>query len=189
MQFPIKLRHTMLMAAAAGVSAVLSTGVAADAHQRGADRFPIDIAKAEARAAERHARIDDDGDGVITLAEFEQAEIHRGHKRHGKRRMHRAGPRGQDRAAMREAVRSEMFTLLDADGDGSVSRDEYDAADKQTRQLARKRAMFKQLDADGDGIVAQDELPDPVARLKQADRDGDGLVTRDEFRAARATAG
>ncbi|MBX9814549.1 MAG: hypothetical protein K2X76_07595, partial [Sphingomonas sp.] len=61
--------------------------------------------------------------------------------------------------------------LLDRDGDGKITRAEYDAP-------------FAQLDANRDGFVDATEraaAPQGGARLARLDRDGDGKITRAEY--------
>ena len=187
------LKRATLVAGIACATALVANSVAyaepaTGRGHHGGDHFPIDIAQMEARAAERFAEVDGDGDGLISASEFEQAAP-RGfrHKpgkrgRHGRGRMHRGG---DERSASRAAVKAEMFALLDTDGNGNISQTEYEVADRQTRRTAMQRVMFKRLDADGDGSLTQGELPNRAARLRAADADGDGLVTREEMKAAR----
>jgi hypothetical protein len=78
------------------------------------------------------------------------------------------------------------FQNLDKDGDGKVSRGEWDG----------RPAVFSMIDADGDGFITREEAqrfrpaaaanapagpPAIAARLKAMDKDGDGKVSRDEF--------
>lgn len=170
---------------------LVSGTVSANPHEANESRFPISIAEAEQRHAQRIAKIDTNGDNVIDPAEFEATELRGGRrdfKNRGKRgegQRSKFGRRGHParQAAHSEAVQAEVFNILDQNGDGSISADEFNSADrKSTHQLARKRAMFKRLDADGDGLLKQTEMPDPAERLRNADADGNGEVTAQEFR-------
>jgi Ca2+-binding EF-hand superfamily protein len=90
----------------------------------------LDGADREARLAARFARLDSDGDGVLTEREW-MAQVERTERR---------GSRGM---AARRA--------LDADGDRSVSREEF---------AAMALARFARADADGDGVVTRAERRD-----------------------------
>jgi Ca2+-binding EF-hand superfamily protein len=156
------------------------------------ERFPVSIADVESKAAERFASLDVDKSGAIDLAEFEAAK----HKQRGERSPRHDAPRhpkvrkhmgshGQ-RQAMRAAIEEEMFTIIDSNGDGMISKTEHqNSKPRETRALARKRAMFKQLDQDQDQLLTLSEMPNPAERLRRVDADDDGLVTKAEMRAAR----
>ncbi len=166
----------------------------------GQDRFPISIAEVESRTAEHFAKIDADESGSVDLSEFEQARPNRGQKQGEHRARHVDGPkhgysarprqdgeRHAQKQALRQAAAEEMFTLMDTDGDGVISKEEHQNADwRKNRALAQKRAMFKQLDKDQDALLTPEEMPDPAERLRQVDSDNDGVVTRAEMHAARA---
>jgi Ca2+-binding EF-hand superfamily protein len=91
----------------------------------------------QTRAEARFARLDADGDGVVTREEFNES-------------------------GMRRAGR--MFRQLDADGDGELTMAEFTAnvADRAER-------MFSRMDRDGDGRVTAEDRPRNLAR---ADRPG-----------------
>ena len=64
-------------------------------------------------------------------------------------------------------------TMLDADGDGALTKDEL---------LAHNRARFDRLDADGDGMITPDEFGGRlVAMFTLMDADSDGLLSGDEL--------
>ncbi len=96
---------------------------------------------------------------------------------------------------------------FDANGDGLLDRDEYQAAldfrksrmEERGRPWREPRFGFDDLDADGDGVLRREELMEArqKARIRMSgrqnrptfdtfDRDGDGYITEEEFNQARA---
>ena len=101
-------------------------------------------------------RGDTNGDGAVTLDEFEAARL--------------------------EAIRAQ-FARLDADGDGRLTADELDQ--RRERFAGRPRGPLLEVDTDGDGAWSLAELqavrPDLSAeQFNRLDRDGDGLIRADE---------
>ena len=184
---------------------ITTAAVTADA-QRRAERFPIDIAEAKERAAERFAAVDANEDGSVSADEFLAAGPERGRLggfAPGRRGagMDRAGggkegrgagrERGdgkrERRGAMRErmeAANEDIFERADGDGDGALSKEEYGGLGEARRQVAMQR-MFERLDEDGDGLLAPAELGGQVERLESLDADEDGKVTQSEMRGGR----
>lgn len=160
----------------------------------GARNGEIVIADVEAKHAEHIAKVDADGNGMISEAEFLAAEGHphggpgfhgpRGGPHHRGPGMGGPGPMGPGFDIDFEAIEESVFTELDADHNGSLSRAEF-TRDKveAARGKAFRKVMFMELDANDDGALSADEMPDPVARLKALDSDGDGKVTREERKA------
>ena len=75
------------------------------------------------------------------------------------------------KAVQREQLRTVEGYLkaLDLDGDGLVSREEYDAA-------------FHVMDIDGDGMLSKEEyFLGGALPFKKLDKDGDGVITFEEF--------
>ena len=172
----------------AGIAAGLSLATVVIAAPN--DRFPIDIAALEAKAAERFSQIDANDDGQIDGNEFESADIkrpkHMKKHRKGGQKMRKGKRSGEKRQEMRAAVQAELFVLLDADNNGELSAEEHAAQTREISMLARKKAMFKKLDANNDGVLVPEEMPRRGDRLRAADANGDGQVTRQEIRAMRA---
>ncbi|MGV9270208.1 EF-hand domain-containing protein [Kitasatospora sp. NPDC003701] len=118
---------------------------------------------------------------------------------------------------MSDAAKRRIFSMLDADGDGVISRDEYlarvDRAAAATGrggldplvEAAREahREVFGRMDADGDGRVSLAEYsgwaghdafeefcrPALGSLFDLADADGDGRLGREEFTRLRAATG
>ena len=66
-------------------------------------------------------------------------------------------------------MEDEIFDDFDLDGDGEISRDEWDQG-------------FEGLDSDGDGMLSKDEVyPFYYDGLDSLDTDGDGEISRDEW--------
>ncbi len=114
---------------------------AVDANQDG------DISKDEVAAhrAERFVSSDANGDGVVSLEEFEAFAT-------------------AERERRQEERRARHFARLDANSDGVISADEHAAAD------SRADRMFERLDTDGDGVITEAERE--AAKAKMKDRRG-----------------
>lgn len=108
-----------------------------------------------ARAAEEFARLDADGDGMISLKEFEagmQTRFERFSERRGDARQR--GMRGGDRAEMR-AMHGQLRGMM---------RDGMSLEDFSGLMEERATARFDALDADDDGEITRDEF---LASVKQ----------------------
>jgi len=108
---------------------------------------------------------------------------------------------------MWEAVdRAELFGALDANGDGTINKDEFNEANLgEIIGGAMRKAMmgaggaggpggdpeerFKQMDKDADGKISAEEFPagpEAFARIsKRLDKDGDGALSMEELAAMR----
>ncbi|MEM8630297.1 MAG: EF-hand domain-containing protein [Pseudomonadota bacterium] len=86
-----------------------------------------------------------------------------------------------------EAARSGRFGEMDANGDGEVTEEELTAhiEARSARRVERAAAeMLSRNDANSDGVLTEDELGQSergARRFEQVDTDGDGVVTREEF--------
>ena len=81
-----------------------------------------------------------------------------------------------------EQVRQGRLQEFDADDDGSLSLEEYQALwlDAMRERMVDR---FQAHDDDGDGLVTAEEFGEPFTRmLSRLDENGDGELSRDELR-------
>lgn len=133
----------------------------------------------------------------------------------GGRGPHGGGGPGMLLKALQSVDKEAIFKGLDTDGDGAISKAEFEGADlsqvigpevqKAMRAAfaegqdradgARGKSAFEKWDKNGDGKVSAEEHPRKEVFekiLQNADTDGDGLLSQEEFdafRAKRAEAG
>jgi Ca2+-binding EF-hand superfamily protein len=127
----------------------------------------------EADAAQRFAEIDADGDGSLTETEISSHFQQLAPQTQGALLMVQ-GMGGEEGGSIggcggggrSKAAADELFSKLDTDGDGSVSKSELEAAfqsiaaaDGSDTTTATQQAddLFAKLDADGSGAVSQSE--------------------------------
>lgn len=107
---------------------------------------------------------DTNADGVVTRAEAEAAAVERTRK---------------------------LFDSLDADKNGTLTRQEIDAAREKRHDAMREQAeeRFKAADTDGDGRLSKAEaeqgMPMLAKRFDALDTDKDGALTSEELAARR----
>lgn len=147
---------TIARSLTAAVAAALAiSALAATAHATGP----------EARHGSGHGMLrhfDADGDGAISLQEF-------------------------------QAAGEAMFSKLDADGDGQLSADERASArhswksksgDEGRRELhkTRREEHFAEIDTDGDGAISKAEFEAArMTRFNALDANGNGVIDADEL--------
>lgn len=191
----------LVMFTATAVGLLISAAVFA--RPRFGGHETIDLANVEQKVAARQAKVDTNGDGSISEAEFLAAEGgpmgrpghhpggFRGHRgpppdAMGPMPRHRGGP---DFDIDFEAVEDDIFNQLDADDNASLSRQEFSRENLEAAHRTVFRThLFKQMDANGDGALTTDEMPSPLEHLRKMDSNGDGKITREERRAARSAA-
>ena len=72
------------------------------------------------------------------------------------------------------------FADADANGDGRVTLEEFTAY-RERRRAERMEAMFQRFDANGDGAVSVEEFgPNATNRFDALDQNADGVVTQQE---------
>lgn len=112
------------------------------------------LARRAEQMSARFARLDSDGDGVISKAEFEAQPAARG-RTLARAGAHRAGParvgrmmRGENRREMQPIViadartkAEQRFAAMDADHDGVVTAAERQASRQAARQTQRQHRM------------------------------------------------
>ena len=81
---------------------------------------------------------------------------------------------GQGQVVNGDAFSSQLFSLLDSNGDGSVSKSEFETAFGQNGNTAKADSIFSQLDADGDGSITSSELTSAIQGGQQAQGSQDG---------------
>jgi len=166
-----------------GLSAIaLATGGVAFAHNHGggmkADtdgNGQVSRAEAEAGAAARFARMDANNDGALTAA---------------------------DREARMAEHRAKMFTALDADKNGQISRDEFMTHKPEGMHAGMGHGghkmgmrghrgggmMMGMADANKDGSVSKAEFTAAaLARFDKTDADKNGQISAEERKAMRDT--
>jgi len=132
----------------------------------------------EARAADAFARIDTDGDGMISPQEF-QAGLETRTERFAERRQERREQRAARHERIPQGMR-EMHAQLRGLMRNGMKLEEFSALMRESAG-----ARFDALDMDGNGELTAEEFMANVAERAQQmfarmDRDEDGVVTRDD---------
>lgn len=154
------MKNLSLIALAAAIAAGLFVTDAAEA-RGGGERASFETldtdgdgmitqAELDAQREARFAALDTNGDGQVTLDEFTAS------------------------AQIRSAERAErMFSNLDADGDGTLSRDVI-----EMRGGPDGASLIERLDGDGDGAISEEEFEAMKSRRAEMRRNGGRPVNR-----------
>lgn len=199
-------RHALFLATLAAAAALGAAGLASaqSAPATAAADAPASHARADRQAghaghAKRHRgafragieRMDADGDGRVSRAEFDAAQARFAEARQAA---------GRDADASRARARSGMrrgvdFDALDANRDGYVVRSEVRTHRERMRaEMERTRATrmaeaFAAADLNGDGrlsrVEVDEKMPRLSARFAWMDDNRDGFLDRAELQAGR----
>ena len=142
--------------------------------------FPINLKELEARDKQRFDLFDVNGDGTISLEELQIDSLEA--KRRSLRLM--AATHARNAHERRRHRREVEFGDLDQDGDGTISRDEYENHDLFLYQNRMER-LFAVLDKDEDGSITISEFPGRHKLMQSLDEDGDGTISEIEMTAGR----
>ena len=74
---------------------------------------------------------------------------------------------GQTPVVNGDAFSQQLFSMLDSNGDGSISQSEFDSVFGQNGNTSQANAIFSELDANGDGSVSPDELTNALSGQTQ----------------------
>ncbi len=146
--------------------------------ERGERRQPLSeeqrAARMQERTSERFARLDTDGDGMISPEEFQAGATSRMERvaEHRERRAERRAEMPEEMRQMHAQFRTMMREGMDLDAFSGFARD-------------RASARFDAMDADGNGELTADEFTAGVSEraervFARMDRNEDGKVTSDD---------
>ena len=169
-----------LLPAVAVVAALAVSATATDVFAAKQDRFPIDLGELRAKAEERFNAADADGDGSVSAEEFANADLRgvpRGRRDGGRRHGDAEGRPAREWA---RAGQEGVFDAADADANGQLSEEEFNAVPAAVRSQRQQR-LFERLDADASGGLSLAEFPSRLKRLEMLDANADGTVSRDEM--------
>lgn len=148
-------------------TAVALTATGAMAFDKGEDRAGMTRAEVLERAAQSFDEADTDGDGTLSRDEMKA-------RAKNMKEMHEARKeaRGEFKPGeMRHKSPEDVFAKIDADGNGEITKSEFDDAIARMQEHARER-----------GVDVKHK--DPEARFEKMDLDGSGSVSKEEFLAA-----
>jgi Ca2+-binding EF-hand superfamily protein len=145
--------------------------------------------------------IDTDGDGIVTLLEWNEFFQSRDLNKDGKitpDEFRREAPQVLDKPDYIKE-REALFEKLDADKSGAISRSEWPANDRSFRRIDGDgngslnkeeflssngrfwNELFENWDSNGDHLLSRNEWLDTAASFIRLDRDRNGVIDRFEF--------
>jgi Ca2+-binding EF-hand superfamily protein len=145
--------------------------------------------------------IDTDGDGIVTLLEWNEFFQSRDLNKDGRitpDEFKREAPQAVDKPEYIKE-REALFDKLDADKSGSIARSEWPANDRSFRRLDGDsngslnkeeflsvsgrfwNELFENWDRNGDGLLSRNEWLDTAAAFNRLDRNRNGVLDRFEF--------
>lgn len=149
----------MLAAAPAGAAQPASNDAATESK-------PVTRSQISARLDSDYADLDADKDGKVTSAEISQRLV----------------KSANAKIELLKKERDDAFARLDSDGNGSISRDEFNERAKlPTVKDPDPKPFLARFDKDGDGTISLDEFRAPtLANFEELDRDHDGTLGPEE---------
>lgn len=142
-----------------------------DASELAAAKKGDESSKKTAKADDLFSKIDSDGDGKMSRAESDafKQKIADGMKG----TLLQAQEQGSTDASAATPSEDDMFAKLDANGDGSVDKSEFEAGFKAHGHHHHHRPsadeMMTKLDTDGDGAISKSEFEAGPNRAKNSD--------------------
>jgi hypothetical protein len=73
-----------------------------------------------------------------------------------------------------DAFSAKLFSMLDTNGDGSISQSEFDSVFNKNGDTTKADTIFAKIDANQDGNVSPDELTNALSGQGQGGQDGGG---------------
>ena len=151
------------------------------------------------------ARMDKDGDGLISKDEYRGPEamftrlVENGDGSLDTGELRKMGKVHQE-MLWENVDKDGLFSAIDANGDGVVTKDEFNGAElgriirEAMRDAMQKAGLggrggegkakgaeaFKRMDKDGDGKLSRDEFPRPQV-FDKIDKDADGFLDQEEL--------
>ncbi|HVF38014.1 MAG TPA: EF-hand domain-containing protein [Sphingomicrobium sp.] len=158
------LRLTLMTTLTALPAAALAQQTAAQSEAQ-----PVTRAEISARLDSDYADLDGDKDGKVTATEVNS----------------RLRKSAQAQVELFKKERDAAFTRLDSDGNGSISRAEFEAkAPLPTVREPNSKPFLDQFDANKDGAISKDEFRTPtLANFEKLDKNKDGTLSVAEQKA------
>jgi Ca2+-binding EF-hand superfamily protein len=163
----------------------------------------VGVAAAQPGAGRHFEKLDTDGNGTVTTAEFQAGALARwteadankdgkvtadefkaAHEKHSQERFSSKDSNGDGKLQRGEVERmpEEFFTKLDADKDGALSKDEMAAMRHHGKGQEDGKVRPLPGDENNDGVVTKEEAVAGSQKwAKKIDANGDGTLTKEEL--------